>query len=99
MKDREIGMETLRSLQSRFLRAIREGRWSEAHELQDRRFALMDLLLDERMTPALAAELQAIAARDRELLPQVELAREQVAGELREIGKARKAMSAYGFGS
>jgi hypothetical protein len=93
--DTVAGLETLRSLQARFLTAVRDGRWSDAKELQDRRFELMELLLGDRNAPALAAELQAILAKDRELLPQVEQARAEVGGKLRELAGTRKAMNAY----
>lgn len=95
--DDMVGLETLRSLHARFLSAIRDGRWEDAQGLQEQRFALMDILLGEaRYTPAIAGELSAIVAKDRELLPQIEAARARVAEELKSLHTNRKAASAYG---
>lgn len=91
----DTGLETLRSLQARFLSAVRDGRWADAETLQDHRFRLMNLLLDDDMTPVMAAELGAILAMDRDVMPQIERARAEIADKLRSLGNSRKAMTAY----
>lgn len=90
-----VGLETLRSLQARFLSAVHDGRWSDAQEIQERRFAVMDLLLDEDMTPALTTELYAILAMDQDVMPEIERARGELAEKLRSLSASRKAMTAY----
>lgn len=92
-------LAALEALQARFIGAVRGADWPAAQELERQRFAVMDALLREGpLTPALAAELAAMAQADRALLPQVEAALAESAQALRELRNGRQALRAYAAG-
>lgn len=89
----------LETLQARFLDAVHSGDWPRAETLETARSSVIDLLLGESRSAEITDALRTLAVADRKLVPHVEAALTETAGQLADLRRGRTAARAYAAGT